>query len=80
MYAIRSYYEPGPARGRPPPPEPSPMQQLLLDLLPENPPSLANFVPGTNAEALAALANWLAPECPEHSLLLWGETGRNNFL
>ncbi|WP_305073288.1 DnaA regulatory inactivator Hda [Propionivibrio sp.] len=51
------------------------MQQLLLDLLPENPPSLANFVPGTNAEALAALANWLAPECPEHSLLLWGETG-----
>ena len=51
------------------------MQQLLLDLLPENPPSLANFVPGTNAEALAALANWLAPECQEHSLLLWGETG-----
>jgi len=51
------------------------MQQLLLDLLPENPPSLANFVPGTNAEALAALANWLAPGCPEHSLLLWGETG-----
>ena len=51
------------------------MQQLLLDLLPENPPSLANFVPGTNAEALAALAGWLTPACQEHSLLLWGETG-----
>ena len=51
------------------------MQQLILDLLPENPPSLANFVPGTNAEALAALAGWLAPECREPSLLLWGETG-----
>ena len=51
------------------------MQQLILDLLPENPPSLANFVPGTNAEALAALAGWLAPACREHSLLLWGETG-----
>ena len=51
------------------------MQQLILDLLPENPPSLANFVPGTNAEALTALADWLAPECREPSLLLWGETG-----
>lgn len=51
------------------------MQQLILDLLPENPPSLANFVPGTNAEALAALAGWLAPACREPSLLLWGETG-----
>ncbi len=51
------------------------MQQLLLDLLPENPPSLANFVPGTNAEALAALAGWLTPACQEHSLLLWGEIG-----
>ena len=31
------------------------MRQLILDLLPENPPSLDNFVPGDNAEALAAL-------------------------
>lgn len=51
------------------------MHQLLLDLLPENPPSLANFVPGGNVEALAALAGWLAPESREPSLLLWGESG-----
>lgn len=51
------------------------MHQLLLDLLPENPPSLANFVPGGNAEALAALAGWLAPDSREPSLLLWGESG-----
>ena len=34
------------------------MRQLVLDLLPENPPSLDNFVPGGNAEAVAALAAW----------------------
>lgn len=51
------------------------MHQLLLDLLPENPPSLDNFVPGGNAEALAALAGWLTPESREPSLLLWGESG-----
>ncbi len=51
------------------------MRQLILDLLPENPPSLANFVPGGNAEALAALADWLTPERREPSLLLWGEAG-----
>ena len=51
------------------------MHQLLLDLLPENPPSLDNFVPGGNAEVLAALAGWLTPETHEPSLLLWGESG-----
>ena len=51
------------------------MRQLILDLLPENPPSLANFVPGGNAEALAALEAWMAPESREPSLLLWGESG-----
>ena len=51
------------------------MRQLILDLLPENPPSLDNFVPGGNAEAVAALAAWTAPESRETSLLLYGESG-----
>jgi DnaA family protein len=51
------------------------MRQLILDLLPENPPSLDNFVPGGNAEVIAALSAWGAPECLETSLLLYGESG-----
>jgi DnaA family protein len=37
------------------------MRQLILDLLPEAPPSFDNFVAGSNAEALTGLAAWLAP-------------------
>jgi DnaA family protein len=51
------------------------MRQLILDLLPENPPSLGNFVAGGNAEALTALLAWMAPEGRETSLLLYGESG-----
>ncbi|MDR2786992.1 MAG: DnaA regulatory inactivator Hda [Candidatus Accumulibacter sp.] len=51
------------------------MRQLILDLLPENPPSLDNFVTGGNAEALAALSAWASPEGFETSLLLCGESG-----
>lgn len=51
------------------------MRQLLLDLLPETPPSLDNFVPGGNGETLAALTAWLAGGHGESSLLLWGEPG-----
>jgi DnaA family protein len=51
------------------------MRQLILDLLPENPPSLDNFVPGGNAEAVAALSAWRAPENREIALLLYGESG-----
>ena len=51
------------------------MRQLLLDLLPETPPSLDNFVVGGNGEAMTGLALWLAPDRHETSLLLWGETG-----
>jgi DnaA family protein len=51
------------------------MRQLILDLLPENPPSLDNFVTGGNAEAIAALAAWKTPENRETSLLLYGESG-----
>jgi DnaA family protein len=52
-----------------------PMRQLLLDLLPESPPTLDNFVPGGNTETLAALTGWLAGERAETSFCLWGEAG-----
>jgi DnaA family protein len=48
------------------------MRQLILDLLPENPPSLDNFVPGGNAEAVAALSAWTQPGS---HVLLYGESG-----
>ncbi len=51
------------------------MRQLILDLLPEAAPSIDNFVAGSNADALAGLADWLAPENRESSLLLWGDSG-----
>ncbi|UCV09216.1 DnaA regulatory inactivator Hda [Dechloromonas denitrificans] len=52
-----------------------PMRQLILDLLPESPPTLDNFVPGGNAETLAALTGWLAGARAETSFCLWGEAG-----
>lgn len=51
------------------------MRQLILDLLPEAPPRLDNFVTGGNGEALAGFTAWQAPESTEFSLLLWGESG-----
>lgn len=51
------------------------MRQLILDLLPEAPPRLDNFVAGGNSETLTGLAAWLAPDNREPSLLLWGEAG-----
>ena len=51
------------------------MHQLILDLLPDEPPRLDNFVAGGNTETLTGLAAWLAPDNREVSLLLWGDTG-----
>lgn len=51
------------------------MRQLILDLLPESPPSLDNFVPGTNAETVAALTEWLAGGRPDTSFCLYGVSG-----
>lgn len=58
------------------------MRQLLLDLLPANPPSLDNFVPGGNGEALASLSAWLAGALPGVSCHLWGEaaSGKSHLL
>lgn len=51
------------------------MRQLILDLLPEEAPSLDNFVVGGNCEAITGLVGWLAPENRETILFLWGEAG-----
>jgi len=51
------------------------MRQLILDILPNEPPRLDNFVAGGNSETLTGLAAWLSPDNREPSLLLWGETG-----
>lgn len=51
------------------------MRQLLLDLLPATSPSLDNFVPGGNAETLAAFTGWLAGTPDETAFFLWGEAG-----
>ncbi len=51
------------------------MRQLILELLPESPPSLDNFVAGGNAETLTALTGWLAGVHADASFCLWGEAG-----
>lgn len=51
------------------------MRQLILDLLPESPPSLDNFVAGGNAETVTALTNWLAGTQVDTSFCLWGDAG-----
>jgi DnaA family protein len=49
--------------------------QLALDLLQPLQPTLANYVPGRNAEALAALRRLAAGELPERQVYLWGGPG-----
>lgn len=51
------------------------MRQLILDLLPESPPTLDNFVAGGNDETLAALTGWLAGALENTAFCLHGETG-----
>ncbi|MCK6389665.1 MAG: DnaA regulatory inactivator Hda [Azonexus sp.] len=51
------------------------MRQLILDLLPETPPTLDNFVAGANAETLAALTGWLAGQNSTTGFCLYGEAG-----
>jgi DnaA-homolog protein len=50
------------------------MRQLLLDFTRAPAPTFENFVPGRNAEPLAAVRAALAG-IPERVLYLWGETG-----
>jgi len=51
------------------------MRQLILDLLPESPPTLDNFVAGGNTETLALFTEWLAGTRLDTSFCLWGEAG-----
>ncbi|WP_371323131.1 DnaA regulatory inactivator Hda [Dechloromonas sp. ZY10] len=51
------------------------MRQLTLDLVPDSPPTLDNFVAGSNAETVAALTEWLAGARPDTSFALYGESG-----
>lgn len=51
------------------------MEQLVFDLAPPAPPTFANFLPGRNAEPLAALARFAAGDASTTGVLLWGAGG-----
>lgn len=51
------------------------MKQLALNIAPSPPPTLANFVPGRNAELLQTLSNILLGVEQEHFVYLWGGVG-----
>jgi len=51
------------------------MQQLLLQLSEPRSPTLENFAPGDNSEALAALYAWLSGSLQERCVYLWGPPG-----
>jgi DnaA family protein len=51
------------------------MKQLVLDIATPPPPSLANFLPGRNAELLHALRGLVQPINSECQLYLWGDLG-----
>jgi len=62
------------------------MKQLVLDIRPDAPPTLDNFVAGANAELVATLTllaeRATAPRLPAHHLYLWGApgSGRSHLL
>lgn len=51
------------------------MEQLTFELAPPEPPRLSNFLPGRNAELLAALSRFAEGRDGAPSLLLWGPSG-----
>lgn len=51
------------------------MRQLLLDLGPERPQTLATYVPGANAAASAWLSDWPQAGRPPSPVYLWGPPG-----
>ncbi|HEY8084783.1 MAG TPA: DnaA regulatory inactivator Hda [Methylophilaceae bacterium] len=51
------------------------MKQLLLDIQPSLPPTLENFVGGSNDELLQVLGNLNKLDKSQRSLTLWGEAG-----
>jgi len=51
------------------------MEQLIFELASPEPPSFANFLPGPNREAVAALLRLASGDAGETGLLLWGPPG-----
>jgi DnaA family protein len=51
------------------------MEQLVFDLVPPEPPTLASFLPGRNAEAIAVVTRISAGAGTEKCLFLWGDPG-----
>jgi DnaA family protein len=51
------------------------MEQLVFELAAPEPPSFENFLPGPNAEVVAAVARFAAGGAAETGLLLWGVSG-----
>ncbi|MDR0564198.1 MAG: DnaA regulatory inactivator Hda [Azoarcus sp.] len=52
------------------------MKQLILDLRPDRPPTLENFVVGENAELLENLTQLAEPTRPRRTnIYLWGDAG-----
>ncbi len=51
------------------------MEQLIFELAPAEPPRLANFLPGRNAELVALLPRFVAGAVDETGLLIWGAAG-----
>lgn len=49
------------------------VKQLILDLIPNPAPTLENFVPGRNGEALKALLDAASGQLPARIIYLWGE-------
>ena len=51
------------------------MEQLTFELATPEPPSFANFLAGSNREAVAALLKFATGEAAETGLVLWGPPG-----
>ena len=51
------------------------MEQLIFELAAPEPPSFANFLPGPNREAVAALRRIATGDVAETGLVLWGPPG-----
>lgn len=58
------------------------MEQLVFELAVPEPPRLANFLPGRNAELLSVLPGFIAGEHNATGLLLWGApaSGKSHLL
>jgi DnaA family protein len=51
------------------------MEQLVLDLSRPPAPTLDNYAPGSNGEAVSVLHAWLSGALPEPCIYLWGPRG-----